>query len=309
MGADGLTSYQAAVSHSFGLSEKKALQSVTSVAAQSIQQDHRIGFVRPGYDADLAIWDSHPLSVGATTVQVFVDGREVLDAGDALEKLETSARPTDLSVPKTRPTIQQEKRQDICGKAVAPGSKIAFTGIKSVLIQKPVPSIGTNSVDENSLVMLVSNGEISCLDVESKCLAPHIQGSILKIHLENGYVTPGLVAFGNNIGIVDIPSEPSTGDGSSGGKSNALNQQKDLHFAKYGVHFGGRGFGRARVGGVTKAITTPISGGGALQGVSVGLRTNENATILGGGIWKNDVALHFAVGQEAKGKLQFNQYK
>ncbi|KAJ5010812.1 hypothetical protein K4K57_006651 [Colletotrichum sp. SAR 10_99] len=150
------------------------------------------------------------------------------------------------------------------------------------------------------LAMVVTNGEITCLGAQSACVSSYEGDSIVPIKLDNGYITPGLVAFGNNIGILDISSEPSTGDGSPGPKGNALNERKDLHFAKYGVHFGGRGFGRARLGGVTKAVTAPIFGGGLLQGVSVGLRTAENATVLGGGIWKDEVALHVAIGQEAK---------
>ncbi|KAJ0341717.1 hypothetical protein COL154_007776 [Colletotrichum chrysophilum] len=152
--------------------------------------------------------------------------------------------------------------------------------------------------------MVVTNGEITCLGAESACVSSYEGGSIVSIKLDNGYITPGLVAFGNNIGILDISSEPSTGDGSPGRKGNALNERKDLHFAKYGVHFGGRGFGRARLGGVTRAVTAPIFGGGLLQGVSVGLRTAENATVLGGGIWKNEVALHVAIGQEAKAEAK-----
>lgn len=99
--------------------------------------------------------------------------------------------------------------------------------------------------------------------------------------------------MGNNLGIQDIPSEPSTGDGSTSGDA--------LHFAKYGLHFGGRGLGRARIGGVTRAVTAPAASG-LLRGVSVGLRTSENATILHGGIWKDEVALHVAIGQDGKGK-------
>ncbi|KXH68906.1 amidohydrolase [Colletotrichum salicis] len=197
--------YQAAVSHSFGLSENKALQSVTSVAAESIYQGHRIGFVRPGYDADLVVWDSHPLSVGATTIQVFVDGREVLDINDSLQRLETQALPTKNAAPEARP----------CSSALQ-------------------------------------------------------HDGIVEIELANGYVTPGLIAFGNNIGILDISSEPATGDGSPGSKVNALDAQKHLHFAKYGVHFGGRGFGRARIGGVTRAVTAPVFVGGVLQGEAKG---------------------------------------
>lgn len=208
-------------------------------------------------------------------------------------------------MPLSRPWIAQDKKQAVCNKVLAPGSHIVFTGIKSILLEKPTTVIDKNDEESNdSLAMSVSNGEITCLGPESECLSSQKHGDIHHIELENGYVTPGLVAFGNNIGIIDISSEPSTGDGSPGRKGNALNEQKDLHFAKYGVHFGGRGFGRARVGGVTKAITAPIFGGGALQGVSVGLRTSENATVLGGGIWKDEVALHFAIGQEAKGQLK-----
>ncbi|KAL0932710.1 carbohydrate esterase family 9 protein (amidohydrolase) [Colletotrichum truncatum] len=291
---------QAVISHSFGLSEIKALQSVTSVAAQSIQQDHRIGFVQPGFDADLVIWDSHPLKVGATPVQVFVDGREVLDAKESLKKLETSAQLAELIAPKSRPTIRLQKKEDICRKAIEPGTQLVFTGVKQTLLDRHFPAFSDSS-SRSDLTLVISNGKITCFDVQSKCVSAYTKEKVLSIDLENGYVTPGLVAFGNNIGILDIPSEPSTGDGSPGRKGSALNARKDLHFAKYGVHFGGRGFGRARVGGVTKAITAPIFGGGVIQGVSVGLRTSENATILGGGIWKDEVALHFSIGQEAKG--------
>ncbi|KAJ0282272.1 hypothetical protein CBS470a_007862 [Colletotrichum nupharicola] len=154
------------------------------------------------------------------------------------------------------------------------------------------------------LAMVVTNGEITCLGAQSACVSSYEGDSIVSIKLDNGYITPGLVAFGNNIGILDISSEPSTGDGSPGRKGNALKERKDLHFAKYGVHFGGRGFGRARLGGVTKAVTAPIFGGGLLQGVSVGLWTAENATLIGDGIWKDEVALHVAIGQEAKAEAK-----
>lgn len=295
--------YQAAVAHSFGLSENKALQSVTSVAAQSIYQGHRIGFVKPGYDADLVVWDSHPLSVGATTVQVYVDGREVLDIKDSLQRLEAKISSTNNVVPQARPCVLQTKKRDICNQATAQGANILFTGIKKPLLENQLPEVTLAVEQGQDLALVVSNGRITCLDVESRCSSTLQHDVIVEIKLSNGYVTPGLIAFGNNLGILDISSEPSTGDGSPGSKANALDAQKDLHSAKYGVHFGGRGFGRARIGGVTRAITAPIFGGGVLQGVSVGLRTSENATILGGGIWKDEVALHFAIGQEAKGKL------
>ncbi|KAH7104438.1 hypothetical protein BKA62DRAFT_767511 [Auriculariales sp. MPI-PUGE-AT-0066] len=35
--------------------------------------DYRIGFVKVKHDADIVLWDSHPLQVGATLCQVFID--------------------------------------------------------------------------------------------------------------------------------------------------------------------------------------------------------------------------------------------
>jgi imidazolonepropionase-like amidohydrolase len=57
--ANKLTSFQAATAHSFHLSEELALQSVTSVPAKSLEIDHRVGYARAGYDADLVVWDFH----------------------------------------------------------------------------------------------------------------------------------------------------------------------------------------------------------------------------------------------------------
>ncbi|KAJ0272270.1 hypothetical protein COL940_010552 [Colletotrichum noveboracense] len=269
--------------------------SITSAGAYSILQGHRIGFVKPGYDADLVVWDAHPLQVGATTVQVFVDGREVLDGDSTLSTLSRTPEDSDVALPKVKATIGKETREHICGRALKRNTRIVLTGIREALIDD-VSSLDTS----DHLAMVVTNGEITCLGAQSACVSSYEGDSIVSIKLDNGYITPGLVAFGNNIGILDISSEPSTGDGSPGRKGNALKERKDLHFAKYGVHFGGRGFGRARLGGVTKAVTAPIFGGGLLQGVSVGLWTAENATLIGDGIWKDEVALHVAIGQEAK---------
>ncbi|KAE8342685.1 hypothetical protein BDV24DRAFT_150282 [Aspergillus arachidicola] len=290
--------YQAAVSHSFGLSEDKSLQAVTSIPARSVQQDHRIGYVRLGYDADLVIWDDHPLQVGATPLEVFIDGRAVLGNSESLEQLiESSISVAPPNAPAPRPSILEHEKKNFCSKAHNSRSKKLFSGIKKVLFDTP-----TSLEDTSDIVLLLEDGKAVCLDKRSTCLSTkQDEQNITELNLNEGYITPGLVAFGNNLGIQDIPSEESTGDGSSGKSADALNDPKSIHFAKYGVHLHDRAFTRARIGGVTKAITAPRSNGGIIQGVSVGIRTSETATILDNGIWKDDVALHLTVGQSAKG--------
>lgn len=287
---------QASVSHSFGLSEIKALQSVTSAAAYSIQQDHRVGYVRAGYDADLVIWDSHPLAVGATPMQIWIDGRAVLDHQNLFEALIAVPKSTDTAVPSVRPVASEDYKHTVCAAAVSEHVQIVFTGIKNVLLEDP--RFDTTSPEEDHFVV-VSRGKVLCFDLESVCRRSHNLANASTILLKNGYITPGLVAFGNNIGILDISAEPSTGDGSPRQSYSALDESS-YHYAKYGIHFSGRSFERARIGGVTRAITAPNFGGGILQGISVGIFTHPDATLLGGGIWKEEVALHIHIGQDSK---------
>ncbi|KAI3007394.1 hypothetical protein CBS147346_3203 [Aspergillus niger] len=279
---------QASIAHSFGLPADKALQSVTSVPAHSIQQSHRIGYLRPGYDADIVIWDSHPLQVGATAVEVFIDGRPLLQKGDIADESSSFGVDDLQRVPETRPTIDLDQRTNVCSK-----SRLVFTGIQKALIDSP-------SLDQatDDLVLVVEDNALACLGAKQTCLRGEEEG-VTEVALNNGYLTPGLIAFGNNLGIQAISSEESTGDGSGGPTGDILNEAKSVHFAKYGAHLHGVAFGRARIGGVTRAITPP-HGSGLVRGVSVGLRTGPNVTILDGGIWKDDVALHFVIGQGAK---------
>lgn len=62
-----------------GLSEEEAWALVTLNPAKLLQIDHRVGSIRQGKDADLVLWDNHPLSVYAQPLQTYVDGRLLFD--------------------------------------------------------------------------------------------------------------------------------------------------------------------------------------------------------------------------------------
>lgn len=287
---------QASVSHSYGLSEVKALQAVTSAAAHSIQQNHRVGYVRVGFDADVVVWDSHPLSVGATPLQVFVDGREVLDPERLSQTTASAVEDSEVTAPRLHSIASKGYKHQVCTEALSLPGDVVFTGITDVLLDhEPF----NNTVSTSEWTLVVSNGDVQCFDRSSVCLPPRSSSSTI-FNLTNGYVTPSLLAFGNNIGVLDISSEPSTGDGAS--LSSKVLDETNIPFAKYGIHFGSRSFDRARLGGVTRAVTAPLHSGGVLRGVSVGLRTNQNATTINGGIWRDEVALHVHIGQDAKGQ-------
>jgi imidazolonepropionase-like amidohydrolase len=63
-----------------GLSETEALAMVTLNPAKQLAIDTRVGSIEPGKDADLVIYDRHPLSNYAKVQKVFIDGQLYFDA-------------------------------------------------------------------------------------------------------------------------------------------------------------------------------------------------------------------------------------
>ena len=62
-----------------GLSDEEALALVTINPAKQLRIDDRVGSIEPGKDADLVIWDRHPLSSYALADRVYIDGRLYYD--------------------------------------------------------------------------------------------------------------------------------------------------------------------------------------------------------------------------------------
>lgn len=70
---------EAALAWAHGLPREAALVAVTGDAAQILGVADRIGTLAPGLDADLVIWDQHPISSYATAMRVIVDGETVFE--------------------------------------------------------------------------------------------------------------------------------------------------------------------------------------------------------------------------------------
>ncbi|QDS74888.1 hypothetical protein FKW77_003653 [Venturia effusa] len=286
--------FQAAMAHSFGFPEVKALQSVTSVPAKSLEQDHRIGYARAGFDADLVVWDSHPLSVGATPLQVFVDGKPTLDEKVVAESMSKVKAEETKQFPqsRTRPLIDDASKSAIC-TSIAKSSSVMITGIQKSYLEEP--TVKSESTTRNKTI-IIKSGKISCFDSFEKCASSNEH--LPTIRLNNGHVLPGLTAVSESLGMQEIAAEKSTSDGPVSKTSDPTNPES-IVFAKFGIHLEGKAFKRAQIGGVTRAVTTPLMQG-FLGGVSVGIKTGEKNTLLDGGIFQSEVGLHFVIGQQAK---------
>jgi imidazolonepropionase-like amidohydrolase len=91
-----------------GLTETEALALITINPARQLEIDKRVGSIEPGKDADLVIFDRHPLSSYARVQKVLIDGKVYFDRDrDMSERLEREARKKKL-LEKMR---EQQKKQ------------------------------------------------------------------------------------------------------------------------------------------------------------------------------------------------------
>ncbi|KAK8034743.1 carbohydrate esterase family 9 [Apiospora rasikravindrae] len=309
---------QAAIGHAFHLPAEKALQAVTSIPAKAIDVAHRVGYLRKGYDADIVVWDSHPLSIGATPQQVFIDGVATLKSED-VEKatgssMEAHVAPSaSVDAPRMRMRKSEVEAKDFCTSAKTGSRSFVIQGIrKSFLDNYPQLSKSVSpSGKSGNLTLVIDKGQLSCLDTYDTCKTAvasvaSANGRPMHVQLQNGYLLPGLTALTDQIGLKEIATQASTGNGAASVKE--ARDPASIDHAKYGVYLDGKGFARARIGGVTRVITPPeLGSNGMLQGVSAGLRTSGTRTVLDGGIFRDDVGLHAVIGDANKAKGSVSQ--
>ncbi len=68
-----------------GLNEQEALALITINPAKELKIDARVGSIDPGKDADLVIWNHHPLSIYAVAQKTLIDGEIYFDIQKDLE--------------------------------------------------------------------------------------------------------------------------------------------------------------------------------------------------------------------------------
>lgn len=74
----GFLPLSAAIASANGIGGEGALLSLTYRAAKAVGLENRVGSLAPGLDADLQVYSSDPLSVGAKPEMVFIDGQRVV---------------------------------------------------------------------------------------------------------------------------------------------------------------------------------------------------------------------------------------
>ncbi|KAI1764435.1 composite domain of metallo-dependent hydrolase [Hypoxylon sp. FL1150] len=282
--------YEAQIAHHFGLDTESAIASIISLPARLLGLDNRIGFVRPGYDADLVVWDRHPLQVGATPLEVYIDGNSVARASDSLWKTSESSlyakeAPISRSNDQSK-TACKSGQSDI----VIRGLKTSFVGNDG--LRSETPEIG-------NVTVVVRAGHVVCVG-GSKCdnaATQALDDDVPTMVLKDGHVLPGLTIVTRQHGLTEMRQEPSTADGFSAGEEYA----KPLS-SQFGIKFDGIHLGRAYRGGVTRIVTPPLTEG-FFHGISTLFRSGARSILDDGAIAKPSAALHYTIGHSAKSAL------
>lgn len=180
------------------------------------------------------IWDSHPLALGATPKQVWIDGIAQIEYPYISEK------PTTFQSLPTTPNFEKEAKAAIEHQGLPPLTSsrakpdtIVFTNVSSVY-ERTWPTIQEvfSARDGEPGVVVVRKGKIACFGSRHACFGStstldqpfesfNLQGgSISWVFLSsnhsiypNVFLSPGLVSYGSPLGLEEIQGEQSTHDG------------------------------------------------------------------------------------------------
>ena len=287
---------QAAQGHHFGLGEWEALRAVTSAPARVLGLDHRLGFVRRGMDADIVLWDRHPLRLGATPVQVFVDGAAQLEThlsggSSSGDDLAPPSGRFDDEIRRVRASFDDISAGHVHAFPTPLGLRhtLTLTNVSRVFMRESVDGGGTHIVEH----MWPLGGTLVYEDGHITCLGPRCPVDSGAVNLHGGFILPGLTSYGSTLGLADIASEASTSAGTdaNGLRHGRFDAQRLVPRAADELIWGGHDLMQAHASGVTHAVVAPQVDG-LFGGVSALFATQADSVLDRDSVPKREVAMH-----------------
>ncbi len=140
-----------------------------------------------GYDADVVIWDSHPLALGATPKQVFIDGIAQLKDPYSVTKPDLFQK-----APQT-PNFEKEAKDAVKYDDLPPltphetADFVVFTNVSNVFVKKDGAVVKALSEVAGSVVV-VKGGNIVCSGSCPEAFSPS-HSTATFIDLEGGFIS------------------------------------------------------------------------------------------------------------------------
>ncbi|THH28414.1 hypothetical protein EUX98_g5775 [Antrodiella citrinella] len=311
--------YEAQQAHYYGLPAHLALSSVTITPAHSAGMAHRVGSLREGVDADVVLWDSHPLRLGATPRQVWIDGIPQLVAPPSklVGKPKTSQA---LQKAPHAPKWDNEREEALEWEGLPPLQAKKLE--KGVIVLKNVRQVWTRGElglqerwsarpgQEGGIVVL-QNGAVTCVGRDDGgCYDVFDDVQRLTIDLHGGSMGPGLMSFGSPLGIEEIAGEISTMDGPlynpfSRNVPTIVGDPGGMVRAVDALQFQTRNALIAHRAGVTYATSSPAKSNflfgpeSIISGLATTFRTGAAHALDTNAIVKDITALHIQIAHPA----------
>ncbi|KIR29030.1 amidohydrolase [Cryptococcus deuterogattii LA55] len=272
--------YEASQAHYYGLNFSHSLGAVTTHPAKAMGLDHRLGYIRKGYDADLVVWDSFPLTLGATPKQTYIDGIPQILKPHVVEK------PAEA-----QEIFPEGKWDDEIAEAIITrgdpdrrpkksAKNILFQGVTSFHLETDKFDLSLLEQGKKGDVV-VKSGEITCV---GKCAVEEDLDFEI-IDLKGGAIAPGMISVGSYLGLMEIRQEKSTTDGDAGEYTNGM-----LVHAVDGAQFGGKD----ELSGVTTIVAYPISSS-FISGLSFSFSPSAPHPLARHAIQNPSAALHLSL--------------
>ncbi len=214
-----------------GMTEDQALAMITINPAKQLGIDHRVGSIEVGKDADLVIWDGHPLSVYAKPQITLIEGEVYFQRRDAHKVDNINQKKLKLDAFEYKPsppTIRQ-------------GSKYAITNATVHTVSGPVIENGT---------IIISDGRITAVGVEIP-----VPADAIVFDGKGKHVFPGFIDAGTQIGLLEFGQVPVASDTTEAGELNP-----DIH-ALTAVQVESAMIETTRFNGITTVLTRPRGSG------------------------------------------------
>ncbi len=227
------------------LSPDVALSFVTINPAKELGIDDRVGSIEVGKQADLALFNAHPLNTFARCEMTLIAGepyfvRDQQPTAMSAAGLKASARPRDIPLPEPK-----ARRPWIDWSAVK-GDRFALVGGTVHPVDQP---------DIEHATVLCADGRITAVGAQLEIPEDHAV-----INIEGLHVYPGLIDAGTTLGLTEIGKVVETHDYAETGVF-----QPDLQ-AGVGINPDSELLPVARAGGITTAFVRPTGGVIAGQG-------------------------------------------
>jgi imidazolonepropionase-like amidohydrolase len=276
--------------HWGGLSEEEALSLVTINPAKQLKIDSRVGSLEVGKDADVVIWNKHPLSTYAIVDRVYIDGETYYDRlaeerrlTDANREKTTLAASEGRTAPSTAPqtpqprtgTDQTSRPQDLRTSGPLAPEVPGLGGVQQAPVTGPATAI-TNARIYPISGPVIEKGTIVIRGTRIEAVGANVSvpAGATVIDAKGGEVYPGFIDARTQIGL----NEP----GPRGFED--VNEMLDINAsvkAQVAYQSDSDSIPVARVNGITTAAVFPTGGliGGQVAVMNLDGWTWEEATL------------------------------